>query len=235
MEPFEYRGMKLEVWTQSGTVLSTSKHSRTDVASYGGGGWVGQHGGSVSAPTIVSSTTTKQEIWIRRENGEETAIQISGVDVPVREGQRVTFIAAKSPAAKDGFWVTFVNHSANRHWPLSSNAQISAKGRLGAYPLLSLADFIVAGMIFVLMTVPAFLGGNGKVPVAPDLADMAPMHLTGLFLIPLCYVPVQVLLRVKRKDNIFAALDVWTERNAQQAYTDDKSEFPKAARQDEVA
>jgi hypothetical protein len=224
MERFEYRGKKLEVWTQSGTVVSASKLSRTFVSSHGGGGWVGPHGGPVSAPTVSSSTTTEQEIWIRRANGEETAIQFSGKNVPVREGQRLTFIAAKRPQAKDGFWVTLVNHAANRHWRLSNNAEISARGLLGAYPLLTLSDLAAAVFILILMLLTAFLSWNGRPPTDPDLADLAPFRISGLFLIPLFYVPVKVWLRVKQKDLIFAALDSWAERNAQVAYALESAE-----------
>ncbi len=213
MEPFEYRGKTLEVWTQSGTVLSTSKHSRTDVASYGGGGWVGPKGGSVSAPTIVSSTTTEQEIWIRQDSGQETAIQLSGVDVPVRAGQRVTFVAAKQPWAKNGFWVTLVNHSADRHWPLSSNAELSAQGRLGAYPLLKLRDFLAAAAIFVvLFLAPAFSPkGLSEHPTITELAPFGEPSL--LIILPLGFLVLRTLLAVRRKDRIFAALDAWVERN----------------------
>ena len=40
MEPFNYRGKKFEAWSQSGTVLSTSKHSRTTISGHGGSGWI---------------------------------------------------------------------------------------------------------------------------------------------------------------------------------------------------
>lgn len=231
MEPFEYRGMKLEVWTQGGTVLSTSKHSRTDVASYGGGGWVGQHGGSISAPTIVSSTTTTQEIWIRRENGEEAAIQLSGVDVPVREGQRVTVIAAKSPRAKDGFWVTLVNHSANRHWRLSTNVEASKSGRLGAYPLIKWYDFLAALLI-----------GRLVYPVAISLMyhnqDTQGAGGAGLFLVfgsPVIYLALRFWLRARRKNRIFAALDAWADRNAQSAFATGRASTASTPQAEKVA
>jgi hypothetical protein len=167
---------------------------------------------------------TKQEIWIRRNNGEEAAIQLSGVDVPVREGQRLTFIAAKHPRAKDGFWVTVVNHTANRHWRLLGNAEISVQGRLGVFPLVRLFDFVVAAAIFFAMVVEAFLGWGGRPPVDLDLADLAPFHLSVLFLIPLFYVPFQVARRMKLRNRIFAALDTWAEQNAKEAYRMDNEE-----------
>ncbi len=235
MEPFNYRGKKFEAWSQSGTVLSTSKHSRTTISGHGGGGFVGPNGTTVSAPTLVSSTTTEQEIWIRRANGEETAIQLSGVDIPVREGQHVTFIAAKRLGAKDGFWVTLVNHSANRHWRLSSNAEISMRGRLGAYPLLGLLDFAVAAALcFLMIAVPFFIWST-KTTAAPTPEDIAPFGSPGLFFLPLCYIPLKVMLRTKRKDRIFAALDKWAERNAQEAYDTDKAEPRPAASTEKVA
>ena len=184
MEPFNYRGKKFDAWTQSGTVLSTSKHARTTISGHGGGGVVGPNGTTVSAPTMVSSTTTEQEIWIRRANGEETAIQFSGVDIPVREGQRVTFIAAKRLRAKDGFWVTLVNHSANRHWRLSSNAEISMKGHLGAYPLLGLLDFVVAAALCFLMIAVPFYIWSMKTTASPNPEDLAPLGSPGPFLPP---------------------------------------------------
>ena len=225
VEPFEYQGMKLDVWTQSGTVLSTSRHSRTSVSSHGGGGWVGPNGGSVSAPTIVSSTTTEQEIWIRSDSGEETAVQLLDADVPVREGQRVTFIAAKQPTAAAGFWVTLVNHSANRHWPLSSNVEVSSKGKLGAYPLVKWRDLMIAGIIFwVAQGLPA--------SVAHGSAALVLFLVLGL---PVTYLVVRCWLRARNRDRIFAALDVWAERNAQAAYSAANASRAAAARTEKVA
>jgi hypothetical protein len=234
MEPFEYRGMKLEVWTQGGTVLSTSKHSRTDVASYGGGGWVGQHGGSISAPTIVSSTTTTQEIWIRRENGEETAIQLSGVDVPVREGQRVTVIAAKSPRAKDGFWVTLVNHSANRHWRLSTNVEASKAGRLGAYPLIKWYDFLVALLIGRLV-LPAAIPFLGAIQDPHGNKDLVWVGVFLVFGSPVIYLALRCWLRARRKNRIFAALDAWADRNAQSAFATGRASAASTPQAEKVA
>lgn len=129
MESFFHCGKEVEFWGVTGEVLSTDKFSETHVSSTGGGGSVGghvhpQHGGQVSgyvAPPVINSTVvTNHEIWIRTADGKENNYNLSGKDIPLRAGQKVTVIYARRKEATDGWTVLFVNHSAGKYWILTS-------------------------------------------------------------------------------------------------------------------
>ncbi len=221
MEPFDFQGKRLEGWTITGTVLSVKKHSRTHVTTSGGGGWVGPNGGTVAPPTVTSSTTTELEIWLRCDGSDgETTIKLFNVEVPLREGQRITLIAAKRPQAKDGFWLTLVNHAANRHWQLSTNVQVSKQGKLDAYPLLRWYDWIVAFLLgwVVLPRVLRYVGGY----ILPT--TMTPTQFVAVLVgPPVLYLVVRLWQRARTRSRIFSALDAWSERNTQAAYTAERT------------
>ncbi len=208
MDQFEYRGKKLVVWSESGVVLSASKHSVTNVGSYGGGGWVGPQGGTVAAPTIVSTTTTKQEIWIRLDDGQEKAIKLSGLDVSVREGQRVTFIAAKPERAEIGFWVTLVNHAANEQRQLTNLKEIDRKGKLGGNPVWRWTDLIIA-FVFWRVSAPIL---QEVMPRGANFTDLM-ISLIVLSALPLLFVVMRYRQRRQSRAALFGNLNAWIERN----------------------
>ena len=196
MEAFEYWEKNLKVWTSRGT---RPLHIRglADVRQQPRRGRVGPQPRLGVRTDGVSSTMIEQDTWIRRDNGEETVIQLSGADVLVREGQRITFVAAKQPKVKTGFWVTLVNHATNRHWPLSSNAEMSLRGKLGAYPLVKWRDFMIAGAIFwVAQSLPAKMAHGSAVVV-----------LFVVLSLPVASVVVRCWLCLRNRDPIFGPLD----------------------------
>ncbi len=80
---------KLSLFVQCGEIIGQQKWSETEVSSTGGGGHIGPQGGSFSAPKITSTTKTKQEIWIREEDGLESSVELTDKAFPVHPGQRV--------------------------------------------------------------------------------------------------------------------------------------------------
>lgn len=119
MEALLVNNKKINFNKITGEVLRTNKYSTTQVRSSGGGGVVTQHGGYVSAPTVSSTSTIHHEIWIRDDSGVEIPIKLVGPDIPLREGQVISFITAWNNKSSTVRNVALVNHSAQKHWFLS--------------------------------------------------------------------------------------------------------------------
>jgi len=100
----------------TGTVISSQKHSETHVRSSGGGGYIHQGSGHVSAPTITSHVVTKHEFWVRTENGRDVPVNLSNVPVSVAEGQTVSLVSGSVSGLSAAPIVLIVNHNAGAHW-----------------------------------------------------------------------------------------------------------------------
>ena len=122
MNPFAYKGKSVEFEAVTGEVLGSNKYAETRVHATGGGGYMHDGSGQISAPTITSTVTTKHEFWVKSESGQEVPVKLSGIDVPLRPGQKVTMISArrKGKGKDNSYWVLLVNHDANRWWRLLS-------------------------------------------------------------------------------------------------------------------
>lgn len=116
MENFKHKNKEIEFWSVTGEILGQNKYSETHVSSSGGGGYVGKHGGHVSAPQVHSTTVTNHEFWIKKEDGSEKSVQLAGHDIPLREGQKITLISAGVKGKDSGYFSVLVNHNANKHW-----------------------------------------------------------------------------------------------------------------------
>jgi len=101
MDPISHGNTSVRFWTRSGRVIDSSK--RTSVVSSGGG------------ENLSVSSVTKHDIWLQEEDGTEVSIQISGYDIPIRVGQRVSVLAAALAGEEDGHAVALINH-ASRKW-----------------------------------------------------------------------------------------------------------------------
>ena len=116
MDSFKHKNKEIEFWQVTGEVLGQNKYSETHVSSSGGGGHVTQHGGHVSAPKVHSTTVTNHEFWIKTDDGTEESVQLSGYDIPLREGQRITLISAGVKGYDSGYFSILVNHNTSKHW-----------------------------------------------------------------------------------------------------------------------
>lgn len=85
-----------------GKVLSINNWSDTHVSSSGGGGYVGQHGGYVHAPTVHSSVVQRARLFSKSESGEEKQFDLSHIDVPFREGNNILIIYGSEVSAENG-------------------------------------------------------------------------------------------------------------------------------------
>lgn len=115
MEDFHHKKKRVNFWKLTGEVLGSDKRSETRVSSSGGGGSVINGVGYVSAPTIHSSTTEKHEVWLGLDDGSEHHLQLSGLGIPLRVGQRVTLIGATLDGKKSRNSI-LINHNARKHW-----------------------------------------------------------------------------------------------------------------------
>lgn len=109
----------------TGEVLSQNKFSETHVSGGGGGGSHG-HTRSVS---ISSQAITKHEFWIKTDDGREEAIQLSGADVAIREGQRISLITIWNPSKDTGYYAMLVNHTAQTKDFLLDYAKLGYKNQ----------------------------------------------------------------------------------------------------------
>lgn len=116
MDSISHGNTSVRLWTRSGKVVDTSKH--TSVVSSGSG------------ENLSVSSITKQDIWIREENGTEVPIQIAGVDIPLRVGQRVSVIGAALDGEEDGYAVALVNHSSGQWSRALSEESVRSRFRV---------------------------------------------------------------------------------------------------------
>lgn len=185
----------------TGTVLDTAKRSVTRVSGGGGGGMTFHGGQGGTAPvTISSSATTKHDIWIKdEETGKDRPIQLSGVDLPLRTGQRITAIYvgerrdAKEPDS--WFYAMVVNHDAGRCWNVEKgHVFVNQRGfggvaRLYRWWFFALVPLVIGGCsvvvsytdsIAVALLAAAVLGVSfARLRKLPD-GDLIDGHLTEL-------------------------------------------------------
>jgi len=105
-----------------GEVIGQQKWSETEVHSSGGGGHIGPQGGHVSAPTITSTSKTKQEFWIREDDGRETSIELTDSAFTAREGQKVwiTWGANKKNISTSKYLFAY-NSASDKHYDFIPN------------------------------------------------------------------------------------------------------------------
>ena len=115
MESFSAGGKHVQFWSITGKVASSSKRSDTYVSSSRGP----SYGGGAGALRINSSTVVQQEFFLLADDGKEVAVQLTGHDIPVRDGNNITMIGGEV-SGKGGYWVRMINHDTGRHWDLAN-------------------------------------------------------------------------------------------------------------------
>ena len=174
MESFKHRNKEILFWSKTGEVLSQNKYSSTHVSSEGGGGYVGQHGGHVSAPKITSTTTTHHEFWIKKEDGSEECIKLVDCDIPVREGQRITLISAGIKGKNATYYSVLVNHNAYEHWYIkeadSLNKVLDIDTVSGKFFFIAIALWGVVTQIADNFVGPGAAGDNMAVGIGAAVA-----------------------------------------------------------------
>ena len=188
----------------TGTVLTTKTTAIPHIWSSGGGG-VLREGNYIAPPTIHSSVITAHEFWIQQDNGVQVPIRLSGANIPLAEGQRVSVICAKLvpqyqtdivmnvdgvhvkgawplckvPEDKERYAI-LVNYNAWRHWFIKDAKTLVKEFKLCPYNWMSL--FIVVAIVGVIAW---FTGARWKTFGTP--ADTANWELAcgiaGFFLV----------------------------------------------------
>ncbi|WP_165313155.1 hypothetical protein [Vibrio ziniensis] len=196
MENFKHRNKEIKFWSVTGEILGQNKYSETHVSSSGGGGYVGQHGGHVSAPTVHSTTVTNHEFWIKKEDGSEKSIQLAGHDIPLREGQKITLISAGIKGKDSGYFSVLVNHNANQHWFVNKADSLN---KLLKIDQISGKSIFIAGGLWWLVTSITNSVGTGAI-------------ITGAFVV------YRIATKIPRIIKMIKALNKHLESIAQQAY-----------------
>ncbi len=147
MESFRYKDKEIVFWNITGEVISQSKRSETHIYSSGGDGYIHGSGGYVhghiNAPTIHSNVITKHEFWIKKEDGKEESIQLSGCDIPIREGQKVTLIIAGNRGANDGRYVSLINHTTGKYWFIENSKSLNRNLKIDFINFTSLKSILI--------------------------------------------------------------------------------------------
>lgn len=143
----------------SGTVIGSQKYSETHVHSKGGGGSIGPNGGYVSAPTIYSTSHTRHELWLKDEGGQEYPFDLSGKNIPLREGQHVSLIFGRRADKNVEQLVELLNHNSNQRWELLSASEFLKKIGLGYFTRLD--KFIAIFLYFFTVTAVSIAKQSG--------------------------------------------------------------------------
>lgn len=204
MESFKYKDKEIKFWRVTGEVIGQNKYSETHVSSSGGGGVVTNRGGYVSAPQVHSRAITNHEFWIKKEDGSEMSVQLSDVDIPLREGHKITLIGSRLSDQKKGPWAVLVNHSEGKHRYIARGEDLNQRFKF--VRVTGLSALIAFFLFFLILNLgPGFLGGELK----------AFYWATG---ITLSYFVPNAIFKLSRVNDLNADIDRHLESLAQETY-----------------
>ncbi len=116
-ETFSFEDKKIEFDEITGTVLNQNKFSETHISSRG----------NVNSVTSVSSNVlTRHEVWLKNEHGQEASVDLSGSDVPIRDGQNITVLHLKTES-QGAAPLLLVNHVSGRYHFLNDEITLLEK------------------------------------------------------------------------------------------------------------
>jgi hypothetical protein len=123
LDSFKAGKEDIRFWSFTGEVISQNKYSETHVWSSGGGGHLGPRGGHVAAAQTHSSVTTKQEFWLKLDDGTEKSVQLGGYDIPLRESQKISILMAQTETSESAYYAALINHTSSKtHTILSADS-----------------------------------------------------------------------------------------------------------------
>lgn len=170
---------ELDIFTMTGTVVGqqgrTSTHLSSETTTHGGGGYLHQGSGFISAPTtrtsVSSSSTHHQRLFARKDDGEEFDVEFPDVQFGIREGHRVSVVCAGPKSTGRGHPMALVNHTTGNHqmfparvnWILSNRIKLYAVGAGSVLLILALIALSVSGSVTGGIMPVAFLIGGGVV------------------------------------------------------------------------
>jgi len=147
MENLKIGNQEFEFFSYTGEVLSQDKFSETHVSGGGGGG---AHGHSRDVH-VSSRVVTKHEFWLKTDDGKEVSVQLTGHDIPLREGQRVTVVYMQNVQFDTGYAALLINHTSDEYWKLirvTDMAWLRVPIPAAAFWFKGLAVFMVPAFVF---------------------------------------------------------------------------------------
>ncbi len=119
MALFQRRDLTLndgtQIWLRkdTGIVESVKDWSETHVHSSGGGGYLSEGTGHISAPTVTSSSVHRQVFFLKREDGTQTEYDTTLIGVAA--GHRVTVVSGAKKGKDVGHSLGFFNHTTDKY------------------------------------------------------------------------------------------------------------------------
>ena len=205
MTTYTDRRFAIEFLQVTGEILGTEKRAETHISSSGGGGYSYQGTGHSSAPSIHSTVITKHEFWLRLADGTEKAVQLSGQDIPLRVGQRVTLVWARLSGTQSDVLSILVNHVERKHRFLQDGASLYRAFGMNRESL-GLGCLGVLAFLIVISASAALKIDNYVNPWVAAIAIA-------------CAVFARVYLNLTRNAAGRRALDAHMEQKAQLAYS----------------
>ena len=218
MEEFVHKGKQIAFAGMTGEVVGSQKFSETKISSSGGGGYVGPEGGRISAPTIRSTSVTNHEIWIRAEDGVEHNVSLRGLDIPLREGQKVTLVATARKGAGVMMYCMLVNHSAGRHWYINTAEEMNQAMRIEGPNgrALLVGGLMCYGLLYAIDSYPSVISGfiaqAGQVLGYASVPDWKVLAKGLAWGVPVLYVIQRVFAQRRRMHALNRRLEAHLER-----------------------
>lgn len=132
----EAAGGKLWFCAMTGRVVGEKKWSETRISSSGGGGYINQGSGFISAPQVSTRVSTRHEFWLQAPDGEERCVELNDSNTAVREGQILTAVWGARVGKESGPYLFVHNHTAAKESWLIANEKVLLKGMGLADPFL---------------------------------------------------------------------------------------------------
>lgn len=102
---------RYNIYSITGIIAQASKTSTTHVYTTGGG--YNSATNSYAPTTTHATSTIHDQFFITDKDGKEYPIQLSGWDLPVRQGNTVTMIWAVKEGKKQGPYLMAINHTTD--------------------------------------------------------------------------------------------------------------------------
>lgn len=121
LQPFKFGKKESRIWSFTGRILGSSKRSETTVYHHSASSYVSPTTGTIqyTPSSTSSSTVVKQEFFVRDDEGKEVPYQLSGVDIPVHDGQAVTMISVEQVGGKWHWFARLVNLDTQRSYTVT--------------------------------------------------------------------------------------------------------------------
>jgi hypothetical protein len=126
--------VQLQVFT--GVVMELRTRTETRVTSSGGGGAIYQATGFVSGTRVSSHVTHHVELFVRDSDGNERSVRLTNVDLPVRNGSRVSTVLGIYEGHNHGYSVGIYNHDTRVWTPFDDGGRRLAPEPPVVKPLL---------------------------------------------------------------------------------------------------